>query len=259
MAQLLENLARRRAALRRRAGNECMTARPRGEIQQRAGERRPLGRRGGCLRPRVVDRWHDPEDVHRHVDPARDGGHLRRLQPAPGVGAIGEDHDRAPPALAGADPLRGFRNRIVERRRPERDNRRHRLGQRLQTGRERLHFVESRVEGEDRRFVATIEPAQNMGRCLARVGETPFHAAADVEEQGDTDAGGVGTEIRDGAWPPAVEHLEIVRRQIAHEPALVVAHHSCDADDINAGLERGHRWLLREQFACQSKDQTCKG
>ena len=258
MAQLPENLARRHAALRRRAGNECMTARPRSEIHQRPGERRPLGRRRGCLRPRIVDGWHDPEDVHRHIDPARDGGHLRRLQPAPGVVAIGEDDHCAPPALAGADSLRGFRNRIVERRRPERDDRRHRVGQRLQTGRERLDFVEPRVEGEDRRFVATIEPAQNMGCGLARVGETPFHAAADVEEQGDTDAGGVGTEIRDGARPPAIEHLEIVRRQIAHEPALVVAHHSCDADDINARLERGHRWLLSEQFACQSEDQTCK-
>ena len=258
MAQLPENLARRRAALRRRAGNEGMTARPRGEIHQRPGECRPLGRRRGGLRPRIVDGWHDPQDVHRHIDPARDGGHLRRLQPAPGVVAIGEDNDRAPPALAGADSLRGFRNRIVERRRPERDDRRHRVGQRLQTGRERLDFIEPCVEGEDRRFVATIEPAQNMDRGLARVGETPFHAAADVEEQGDTDAGGVGTEIRDGARPPAIEHLEIVRRQIAHEPALVVAHHSCDADDINARLECGHRWLLREQFACQSEDQTCK-
>ncbi len=97
-----------------------------------------------------------------------------------------------------------------------------------------------------------------MGRRFTRAGETPFHAAADVEEEGDTDAGGVGTEIRDGTRPPAIEHLEIVRRQIAHEPALVVAHHSCDADDINARLERGHRWLLSEQFACQSEDQTCK-
>src|SRR5207247_4811370 len=101
-------------------------------------------------------------------------------------------------------------------------------------------------------------PTRNRSRPCSRAGETPFNAAANVEEEGDTDAGGVGTEIRDGARPPAIEHLEIVRRQIAHEPALVVAHHSCDADDINARLERGHRWLLREQFACQSEDQTCK-
>lgn len=122
MAQLLENFARRQAALRRRAGNECMTARPGREIQQRPGERRTLGRRCGRLRPRVVDRRHDPEDVHRHIDPARNGRHLRRLQSAPGVVAISEDDDRAPPALAGADALRGFRNGIVERRRTERDN-----------------------------------------------------------------------------------------------------------------------------------------
>jgi hypothetical protein len=258
MAQLLENLARRHAALRRRAGNECMTARPRGEIHERPGERRTLRRRCGRLRPRVIDRRHDPEDVHRHIDPARDGGHLRRLQPAPGVGAISEDDDRAPPPLAGANPLRGLRNRIVERRRTERDNRGHGVGQRPQTESERLDFVEPRVEREDRRFVATIQPAQNMGRCFTRACETSLHAAADVEEQGNTDAGGVGAKIRDGARPPAIEHLEIARRQVAHEPALVVAHDSCDADNINTRLERCHRWLLSEQFACQSDRQTCK-
>jgi hypothetical protein len=167
--------------------------------------------------------------------------------------AIGEHDDRAPPSLAGADAPRGVGNRIVQRRCTERDHRCQRVGQRPEAPRERLDFIEARVESEDRRFVAIVQPAQKMRGGFTRADETPLHAATHVEQQGDADAGRIGMEIGDGAGTPPVENLEIVFRQVAHEPAFVIPHDRRNTDYINPRLERRHRWLLSEQFACQSE------
>ena len=178
------------------------------------------------------------------------------MHPAPRVAAVGEDHHRPAPSLACADALGGLRNRIVQRRRAERHERRHRLGQRSEIACEWLHFVEPCIEGEDGRLVAAVEPAEKMRGGFAGAGKVAFHAAADVKEQRHADARRVGTKIGDGSRPAGIEDLKITRREVAHEPAFVIAYDGRYANDIDARLERGHRWLLREQFTCQTENHT---
>ena len=86
-----------------------------------------------------------------------------------------------------------------------------------------------------------------MGRRLARVPQPAFHAAADVEEHRDADAGGVALEIGDCASFAAVEHLEVARLQILNEAAPVIADNGGNPHDVDARLERNdrRRWLLR--------------
>jgi hypothetical protein len=258
MTQLVQNLARREAALRRRAGDERVPAGPVGQIHQRSGQTRACGRSRGGLGRRIVDGRNNSENVDRHVDPAGDGGNLRRLHPAPVVAAVGEDHHRAAPPLAYPDALGGLRDRIVQRRRAKRDDRRHRFRQRLEIVRERHRFVEACVEGENGRLVAAIKPVEKMRGGFTRAGEVPFHAAADVEQQRHTDAGRVGTEIGNRSRPSGVEDFKISRREVAYKPAFVIPHNSRYAHNVDARFECGHRWLLlRQQFTCQSEDQTC--
>jgi hypothetical protein len=253
--QLVDDLPRRDAALPRRTCHECMTAGPGSEIGQRTRKRRPFSRHRRGFRGWVVDRGHDPEDVHRHIDLACDGRYLRRLEPAPVVLTVREDHDCAAAAFTDADALGCLSNRVVQRRGAERDDRRHRIGQAPQAGRERGDLVEPRVKRVNRRFVTHVEPAQKVRRSLARARKMPFHAAADVEQQSDAHTAGVVTEIRDGTRPAAIQNFEVSRREVAHEPSFVIAHDSRNADNIHPRLERGHRLLLGEQFTCQAKTQ----
>ena len=142
----------------------------------------------------------------------------------------------------------GLRNRIVQRRGAERHEAGDRLGQRLQAERERRHFLKLRVEREDRRFVARrVEPAQNVSRGFARVRHVSFHAAADVEQQGQADSGGIAAKIGDGARLTAVEDFEVARAEILDEASLVIAHDRGDPNQVDARLETGDGWLLERR------------
>ena len=160
MAQFVDNLARRKAPLTRRARHKGVTAGPCGKVGERSGKRRMFGRRRGRFRRRIVDRRHNPEDVNRHVNAARDRRDFRRLQAAPVVVTVGEYDDRAAAAFARADALGRLCDGVVQRRGAKRHDRGHRLRQRFEARRERLHLIESGVEREHRRFVAALEPAQ---------------------------------------------------------------------------------------------------
>jgi hypothetical protein len=160
MAQFVDNLARREAALPRRAGDKRVTAGPCGKVGERAGERRMFGRRGSGFRSRIVDRRDDPEDVNRHVDTAGNGRYLRRLHAAPVVVTVGEYDDRAAAAFTRADAFGRLSDGVVQRGGAKRNDRAHRVRQRFEAGRERLHFIEPGVEREHRRLVTALEPAQ---------------------------------------------------------------------------------------------------
>jgi hypothetical protein len=252
--QLVDNLARRKAPLPRRARHEGVPARPGGEIRQWTRQRRAVRRRRG-FRGWIVDGRHDPEDVHRHVDSARNRRYFRRLEPAPVVATVCEDHDRPAAALPGPGALGGLGNRVVQRCRAERNHGRHRLGQRPQTGGERSNFVEPGIEGVDCGLVAHVKPAQKVRRSLAGTRKLALHAAADVEQQRDAHTAHVVAEIGNRAWPAGIQDFEVARGQIAHEPSLMIAHDGRNADNVHSRLERGHRLLLGEQFTCQAKTQ----
>ena len=116
----------------------------------------------------------DAEDVDRHVDGARERRHLGGRQMAGVVGAVGQHDDRAPTALALADPRRRRGDGVVQRRRAERHDLVDRLGQRLQPGREWRALVEMRIEGVNGRFVARgVQPAEQMACRFARVRQLP--------------------------------------------------------------------------------------
>jgi hypothetical protein len=211
MAQLLQDLPRGEAPLRRRAGDEGMSPGPVRQIHQRSGEGRALRRRGGGLGAGIVDRRNDAEDVDRHVNPAGNRRDLGRLQAARVVASVGKHDNRAAAAFASADAPGCLRNRIVQRRRAERDESRHRLGQRLEIPRERLGLVQPGVERVHRSLVARVEPAQKVSGRFTRAGQMPFHAAADIEQKRDAHTAGLGTEVSNGARPAGVEDFKIAR------------------------------------------------
>ncbi len=95
-----------------------------------------------------------------------------------------------------------------------------------------------RVEREDGGFVPRVEPAERVRRRLARVLQMPFHAAADVEEQRDADAGDVAAKIRDGARTSVLEDLEVAGGQVLDESTLVISDDGRNADQIDARSER---------------------
>src|SRR5439155_26900859 len=113
-----------------------------------------------------------------------------------------------------------------------------------------------RVEGINRGLVTFgFEPAQDMARRFARVGEPRFHAAAHVEEQRDAHAGEVAPEIGDAPHLAGIEDLEIAGGQILDEPAFVIANDRAHTNEVDAGFERrnGRRlndlsgWRLTER------------
>ena len=253
--QLVDDLPRRDAALPRRADHERVTTGPGRQFGQRAAERRALGRCRRGLRKWVIDRGNHAEDVHRHIDLARNRRYVRRLEAAPIVLTVGEHDHRPSASIAIAHAARSVGDRIVQRRRSERHHRSHRLGQGLQRRGESLHLVQTGVERVNCGFVPHVEPAQKVFGRLASARQVAFHAAADVEQQRDAHAGRMRAKIGDGAGTTGIEHFEIVRREVADKASLVIANHRGDPDNIDARPERGHRMLLREQFSCQQKHQ----
>ena len=242
MPQFVDDLPRRDTALSRRACHHHVSAGPGGKIGERTGECHALDRMRRVLGKRVVDGRNDAEDVDRNVDGARDRRDVRRLQPAVVIGTVGKDDDRAPATLALADPARGQRDRVVKRGGAERHDRRHRIRQRPQARREGRALVEVRIERVDGRLIARrVEPAQDVHRRFACVRQMAFHAAADVEEHGDADAGEIALKIADGPRLAAVEHLEIARRQVLDEAPFRIADHCRDPDHVDARFERRHR------------------
>jgi hypothetical protein len=256
MPQLVDNLTRRRAALSRRAGHERMAASPRREIRELPRKRRRAGgnRCGFCSR--IVDGRHDGEDVDRHIDLAGDGRHVRGLQSARVVPTVCKNDNGAPPAFAFPGTPGGLRDRIVERRCPEGHDGGHGVRQCFETRRKRLDFLEARIERENRRFIAGLEPAQKMFGGLPRVRQMVFHTAADIEQQRDADARGLAMEIGDRSWPARFQNLEIARREIADEPSFVIPHDGCDAYDVHTRSEGRDRRLLAQQSVCQSKGKS---
>ena len=63
------------------------------------------------------------------------------------------------------------------------------------------------------------------------------HAVADVEQHGEADRHALAGELRDGLRQAVFEHLEVVLRQIGHEPAAGVGDRGGDRHDLDAGLE----------------------
>jgi hypothetical protein len=98
------------------------------------------------------------------------------------------------------------------------------------------------VKREQRGFVATLlQPREHvMGRKPGgehAVGDP--HAAADIEENRQTDGGGVGAEIGDPTLLAVVEYLEVFLVQSPDQPSPPIPHCCCHAHEINPGLENG--------------------
>ena len=153
MPQLVDDLPRRDAALRRRARHEHVSAGPGGEIA-RAGRRAPTARRSssscpptGCrstarcrrCRPARRSRWRSPT-------PRAGVSRLALSWPS-----VSTTTARRRPSRV-ADALGRLRDRVVQRRRAERHDAAQRVRQRLQARRERRDLFELRVEREDRRL-----------------------------------------------------------------------------------------------------------
>jgi len=128
VAQLVDDLPSRDAALRRRTRHERVAAGPLREIRERAAKRGPRDRIRRGVFSRVVNRRHDAEDVHRHVDLARDRGDVRRRHATGGIGAVGQHDDRSPASVALTRAARGPRDRVVQRSRTERHEAADRVG-----------------------------------------------------------------------------------------------------------------------------------
>ena len=102
----------------------------------------------------MVDGVDDGQQIHGYVDPAGNPRDLRRLQLAAGVDAIGDDEDRAVPIRAIADPPRGLRNGVEERRlTPRRPFQLH-ATQASEVRGEFDDFLQLGIEREERRLVA---------------------------------------------------------------------------------------------------------
>ena len=94
------------------------------------------------------------------------------------------------------------------------------------------------------KIAASSRPSSSQLRmwpAASRVAELGFHAAADVEQQGDAHAGDVAAEVGDRAWFGPVEDLEVARREVLNEAAFVIADHCGDANEVDARFEAGDR------------------
>ncbi|OLB60819.1 MAG: hypothetical protein AUI11_12335 [Acidobacteria bacterium 13_2_20CM_2_66_4] len=114
MPQLVDDLARRDAALSRRAHGEHVTARPVREVGQRSGQRGPFDRHRRRVGRRIVDRRYDAENVYGDIDLAGDRRYLFGSQAARVVVPVRQHDDRAPASLALGDSPGGLRDRIVQ-------------------------------------------------------------------------------------------------------------------------------------------------
>ena len=154
----------------------------------------------------------------------------------------------------------------MQRRGAERDDRRHGVGQRFETGCKRHSLIELGVEREHRRFVPRVEPAENVARGFARVLELSLHAATDVEEQRHADAGHIAAEVRDRLCKPRVRHFEVACAQILDEPSFAIAHHRRHPHQVYPGLERRHRRRLasdltqrgRRAVLAEAEEHDCR-
>jgi hypothetical protein len=79
--------------------------------------------------------------------------------------------------------------------------------------------------------VEAVECAPRVLQPLAH------HAVADIEQNGEADRHALAGELRDGLREAVFEDLEVVLREIRHEPAAGVGDRGGDRDDLDAGLE----------------------
>ena len=196
------------------------------------------------------------EEIDRHVDRARDTGHLARRQPAGIVEAVGKDHDRAAAALACRDALSHLGDRIVQRRGAEGRHGRHRLGKRPEAARERRDLVEPRVEREDRRLVARA-PASSKGGSPPRARSASVCSMLPLtsNSRATLTPARLTRKSEMGLSLPLIHDLEILCRQILHETAPVIADHGRHPHQVDAGLEGRHRRLALRLHIAANRDR----
>ena len=140
------------------------------------------------------------------------------------------------------DGARRLRDCVVERRLSKRGFNAGQRGVERREVRGKSHdAIQARVEGEDGRFVARLQRAEDMPRGLPRVGHLgpEPHAAADVEQHRDLHwTVGLRAEIEDLPCFPAFRDDEVGLRQIADEPPLPVAHDRADRHEVDRRPER---------------------
>ena len=205
----------------------------------------------------IVDRRHDADDVH----PAR-RSRWRRPTPHSGFNRLELSLPSVKTMTARRQPSRAADRWAVaaiaslQRRRAERLDRRQPSGQRLQSGGERLDFVEVRVEGEDGGLVAArLERGQHLRRGFARVSKPRFHASTHVEEQRNTHAGEIVTKVGNRPRFAVVKNREVARRKVRHQSPFTIADDRVHAHQINAGVE-GRRLCRRRRRRTGRRSRT---
>ena len=230
--------------MRRRDRDEQIPPSPSRKIRQAAAHRP----RAIIRVPRVVNRRHHREDVHRNVDAAGDRGNFTCGQPALRIDTVGEHDDCRPlrhAAFTATHLLRHrpgrFGDRVEERRLAERWI--HVLDSLLEPGEvggELRDALQPRIEREQRCLVAFLERAQKVPGCLLRVVGLRAHAhtAADVKEHRYPNRT-IRFRLEPHDSPPLTpfDDDEVVAREVGDEPAFLVPNHRADRHQIHRGPE----------------------
>ena len=191
-----------------------------------------------------------PDAVDHGVVPARPVDHLaladrlvlevERLV----VLAVAEHQDRRPLLALFLERGESRIHRPPQRcRRVGLDDIGQRLTQRADVTRELLADDDVGAEAADAHTIVGAQAGEQLVRRIPQQRQVPLHAAGDIQQQHQPDRLRSVVEQCDRLRRPFVADLELVLREVGHQPAVLVQHGDEHAHEVRGAPE--HRLLLR--------------